>query len=89
VNPKRVRVILRLVERGITLTLPLFHLSTRRHKQDDDNLTTKKHHVSETPYENGQKIDGKDAFVQESLVTNAYRVDKKFSSSSDLLLARQ
>lgn len=41
VNPKRVRVILRLVEGGITLTLPLCHLSTRCHKQAGDNLTMK------------------------------------------------
>jgi len=86
VNPKRVRVILRLVERGITLTLPLFHLSTRRHKQDDDNLTTKKNHVSETPYENGQKIDGKDAFVQESLVTNAYRLNVSLTVHHELTI---
>jgi len=37
VNPKRVHVILRLVGREITLTLPLCHISTRRHKQDGDN----------------------------------------------------
>lgn len=41
VNLKRVHVILRLVGRGITLTLPLCHLSTLRHKQDGDNLKIK------------------------------------------------